>query len=118
MALELGAVGPPDADSVELRLELIEQSALAESGFALDLDECQRTAQPCLNRIAERAQLGGPSQQATRQLGRAFPAAAESAREVRENILLSEDYTFDRACLGRRLEAELLVEQRAKGTVA
>src|SRR5262249_6973917 len=62
-------------------------------------------------------ELGGPSREATRQLGRAFPAAVESAREVRENILLSEDQALDRACLGRRLEAELLVEQRAKGAV-
>ena len=101
-------------------IELVEQSRLAESRLALDLDQRQVTVERLLHGADERVELGRRGRAAgTRERPAISSAPARIGRgQQRVDVLLADDGRFERTRLPARLEPELLVQPHAEAAVA
>src|SRR6266516_5263874 len=109
MTLQLGRARPADADPVQLGHELVEQPRLAESRVALDLDQRQVAVEPAPDRVRQRLEFTPSAEEARRSHFSTSVRLPDGPRKQLSHVVLAEDGGFERACLRRRLEAELAV---------
>ena len=115
MPLEQRAGGASDPDSLELCLQLVEQSCLAEPRFPFDLDQRDAVVDAALDCLHERVELGAAPEEADGVAAGVRVGASDRARQKRADVLLADDGRLEGARFRAGLEPELFVEPLAIG---
>ncbi len=118
MPLEQRTGSASDPDSLELSLQLVEQSRLAEPRFPFDLDQGEAIVDAALDCMQERVKLCAAPEEADGVAAGIRLGALDRAGQKRADVLLSDDGRLEGARFRGRLEAELVVESLAVGAIA